>query len=224
MCITDNRRSVVSGYRKVDWGTFVIAAVRGTLEHKTLDSAFISLGGQSAGITLRVFAPLSALNSLQIGATVRLYTFLLVREDVLALYGFASEGDRAMFEQLLAVGGIGPRTALAMLSAMSAQALAEAILTEDVARLTHVPGVGKKTAARLVLELRPVMEKLAGTPAGVPGVAPAATTQRAQVLEALTGLGYTPSEASAALRALPEDAQGSLEDLILRALRSLARE
>jgi Holliday junction DNA helicase RuvA len=202
----------------------MIAAVRGTLEHKTLDSALIALGGPAGGVTLRVFAPLSTLNSLEVGATVRLYTYLLVREDVLALYGFATEGDRAMFEQLLAVGGIGPRTALAMLSAMSAQALAEAILTEDVARLTHVPGVGKKTAARLVLELRPAMEKLAGTPAGVPGVTPAATSQRAQVLEALTGLGYTPTEASAALRALPEDAAGSLEDLILQALRSLARE
>lgn len=201
----------------------MIAAVQGTLAHKTLDSALIALGGPAGGVTLRVYAPLSTLNSLEVGARVQLHTYLLVREDVLALYGFSSEGDRAMFEQLLAVGGIGPRTALAMLSAMSAQSLAQAILAEDVARLTHVPGVGKKTAARLVLELRPAMEKLGGPPTGASAVGMPAS-QRTQVAEALTGLGYTPSEASAAVRALPENADGSLEDLILQALRSLARE
>jgi Holliday junction DNA helicase RuvA len=198
----------------------MIAAVRGTLEHKTLDSALVAVGG----VTLRVYAPLSTLNTLTVGAQVHLYTYLLVREDILALYGFKSEGDRAMFEQVLAVGGVGPSIALNLLSAMSAQSLAEAILTEDVTRLTHVPRVGKKLAARLVLELRPAMEKLAGVPAGVPAGIATAGSPRAQVMDALTGLGYTPTEAAAAVRALPEDSEGSLEDLILQALRSLARE
>jgi len=198
----------------------MIAAVRGTLEHKTLDSALVAVGG----VTLRVYAPLSTLNTLTVGEQVHLYTYLLVREDVLALYGFKSEGDRAMFEQVLAVGGVGPSIALNLLSAMSAQSLAEAILTEDVMRLTHVPRVGKKLAARLVLELRPSMEKLAGVPAGVPAGIATAGSPRAQVMDALTGLGYTPTEAAAAVRTLSETAEGSLEDLILQALRSLARE
>jgi Holliday junction DNA helicase RuvA len=201
----------------------LIAAVRGVLEHKTLDSAFITIGGAAGGVTLRVYAPLSTLNSLAVGEQVRLHTYLLVREDILALYGFKSEGDRAMFEQVLAVGGVGPSIALNLLSAMSAQSLAEAIITEDVARLTHVPRVGKKLAARLVLELRPAMEKLGGVPVGIP-VGVMAGSPRAQVVEALTGLGYTPTEAAAAVRALPENAEGSLEDLILHALRSLAHE
>lgn len=197
----------------------MIAAIRGTLEAKSLDSAYVQVGG----VTLRVYAPLSALANLAEGEQIHLHTYLLVREDVLALYGFASTDDRNLFEQLLAVGGVGPRIAVGLLSAMSASAFHEAVLTEDVQRLTLAPGVGKKLAARLVLELRPRFEKLAppGT-YGQPGATPGAT--RAAVVEALTNLGYAPAEAAAAVRALPEGATGSLEDLIMQALRSLARE
>ncbi len=197
----------------------MIAAVRGTLEAKTLDSAYVSVGG----VTLRIFAPLSTLANLNVGEPVHLHTYLLVREDVLALYGFATPGDREIFEQLLAVGGVGPRIAVALLSTLSAGALQEAVVNDDVQRLTLAPGVGKKLASRLVLELRPRFEKLA--PAGIAGQpgAPAGAT-RAAVIEALTNLGYPPSEATAAARSLPEGASGSLEDLILLALRSLARE
>ncbi len=198
----------------------MIAGVRGTLEAKTLDSAFITVGG----VTLRVFAPLSVLSTVNPGDEVALQTYLLVREDVLALYGFKSAEDRDLFEQLLLVGGVGPRIALALLSSMSAQTFREAILAEDVVRLTAAPGVGKKLAGRLVLELRPRFEK-AGF-AGIPVVAGGTATGniRAQVMEALTGLGYTPSESAAAVRTLPEDATGNLEDLIFQALRSLAKE
>jgi Holliday junction DNA helicase RuvA len=199
----------------------VIAAVRGALEHKTLDSALITVGG----VTLRVYCPLSTLSKLDVGETVRLHTYLLVREDALTLYGFSAEGDRATFEQLIGITGVGPRTALALLSTMSTQALRDAILSEDVTRLTLAPGVGRKLASRLILELRPQMEKLVFGPAapGQPGDG-AAPSPRGQVLEALTSLGYSPSDAAAAVRALPEDATGSLEDLILQALRSLAKE
>jgi holliday junction DNA helicase RuvA len=198
----------------------MIAGVRGTLEAKTLDSAFISVGG----VTLRVFAPLSVLSAYNAGDEVALQTYLLVREDVLALYGFKTAEDRDLFEQLLLVGGVGPRIALALLSSMSAQTFREAVLAEDLVRLTAAPGVGKKLAGRLVLELRPRFEK-AGF-ASIPVAAGSAATGnvRAQVMEALTGLGYTPSESAAAVRTLPEDATGSLEDLIFQALRSLARE
>lgn len=198
----------------------MIAAVRGTLEAKTLDSAFLTVGG----VTLRVFAPLGVLARLEVGATVHLHTYLLVREDALALYGFATAEDRDMFEQLLSVGGVGPRVGLALLSGLTAQQLYEAVLTEDVTRLTQAPGVGRKLAARLVLELRARFEKMAP----LSGVASAAPTSpgnmRAQVIEALTGLGYTPAQAAAAVRTLPDDATGTLEDLLMRALRNLATE
>lgn len=197
----------------------MIAAVRGTLADKSLDSAYVEV----AGVTLRVYAPLSTLSGLTIGETVRLHTYLLVREDVLALYGFSSADDRELFEQLLAVGGVGPRTAVALLSAMSANAFREAILNEDLQRLTLAPGVGKKLAARLVLELRPKFEKMAPLGAiGQPGTGSGAT--RAAIVEALTNLGYPPNEAVAAARGVPDNASGNLEDLILLALRSLARD
>jgi len=199
----------------------VIAAVRGALEHKTLDSALVSVGG----VTLRVLCPLSTLSKLDIGENVHLHTYLLVREDALTLYGFSAEADRATFEQLIGITGVGPRTALALLSTMSTQTLRDAILSEDVTRLTLAPGVGRKLASRLILELRPQMEKLVFGPTA-PGQAGdgATPSPRGQVLEALTSLGYSPSDAAAAVRALPEDATGSLEDLILQALRSLAKE
>ena len=145
-----------------------------------------------------------------------------MREDALALYGFESSDDRDLFEQLLGVGGVGPRIGLALLSSMSAQTFREAVLAEDVTRLTVAPGVGRKLASRLVLELRPRFEK-AGF-GGAPILAGGSANVRAQVLEALTGLGYPAGDAAAAVRTLPEDASGNLEDLIMQALRALARE
>jgi Holliday junction DNA helicase RuvA len=196
----------------------MIAAVRGILEAKSLDSAYILV----SGITLRIYAPIGTLGRLSVGDTAHLHTYLLVREDALALYGFASATDRDIFEILLGVGGVGPRSALALLSALPADDLREAILTEDVNRLTVAPGVGKKMAARLVLELRPRMEKLGPLAPSAPGTTPAPT--RAAVVDALTNLGYPPAEAAAAARTLPDNASGTLEELIMRALRSLARE
>ena len=196
----------------------MIAAVRGIVEAKSLDSAYVEI----SGVTLRVYAPLGTLAKLAVGASAHLHTYLLVREDALSLYGFEVSTDRDIFEMLLAVGGVGPRSALALLSALPADDLREAILTEDVNRLTIAPGVGKKMAARLVLELRPRFEKLGPLTPSAPG-APA-TPSRAAVVEALTNLGYPPAEAAAAARTLPEHVTGTLEELIMRALRSLARE
>ncbi|MGH2485080.1 MAG: Holliday junction branch migration protein RuvA [Ktedonobacterales bacterium] len=201
----------------------MIAAVRGALDGKTLDSALVNVGG----VTLRVYAPLTTLAKLNVGEMVSLATFLLVREDVMALYGFATPEDRDMFEQLLSVGGVGPRVGLAMLSALNSSQLYEAVLAEDVTRLTMAPGVGTKLAARLVLELRPRFEKLSPVGgAGIGGMRGIVTpgNVRAQVIEALTGLGYSTQQAAAAVRTLPEDASGNIEDLIMRALRYLASE
>jgi Holliday junction DNA helicase RuvA len=198
----------------------MIAAVRGMLAGKTLDSALITIGG----VTLRVYAPLSVLAELRVGEEVALHTHFLVREDALSLYGFLTSDDRDLFEQLLAVGGVGPRIGLALLSNMYAHAFREAFVSEDVQRITLAPGVGKKLASRLVLELRPRFEKQGVTGSTASAGPITAGGARAQVLEALTSLGYTPAEASAAIRTLPEDATGSVEELIFRALRSLAKE
>jgi Holliday junction DNA helicase RuvA len=198
----------------------LIAAVRGTLEGKTLDSALIAVGG----VTLRVLAPLTTLSRLTVGEPVARHTYLLVREDVLALYGFATAEDREMFEQLLSVGGVGPRIGLALLSGLNAQALYEAVLNEDFDRLTMAPGVGKKLAQRLCLELRPRFEKMSPLRGSVAVVSGGPSNVRAQVIEALTGLGYTTVQATAAVRTLPEAANGNLEDLIMLALRNLAPE
>jgi len=201
----------------------MIAAVRGTLDGKTLDSALVTVSG---GVTLRVLAPLSTLAQLTVGEQVHLHTHLFVREDALTLYGFATPGDREMFEHLIQVGGVGPRIALAMLSANSAEAIREAVLSEDVTRLSLTPGVGKKLAARLVLELRPRFEKLSPFPvAGAPAAAVASPGSiRAQAIEALTALGYPTPQAAAAVRAVPDGAVSSVEDVIMHALRNLARE
>jgi holliday junction DNA helicase RuvA len=199
----------------------MIAAVRGILEGKTIDSALVSIGG----ITLRILSPLTTLSKLTVGETVNLQTLLYVREDAITLFGFATTEDRETFEQLLAVGGVGPRIALALLSALSSHGLREAVLNEDVVRLTMAPGVGKKLAARLILELRPRFERLGlGIGGALGGAAVAGPGNvRGQVAEALTGLGYSPAEAAAAARNLPTESDESLEDLILRALRFMAR-
>lgn len=199
----------------------MIAAVRGTVEGKSLDSIFVAVGG----VTLRVLAPITTIGRVETGQPAHLYTYLLVRQDALTLYGFTSADERDTFEQLLSVGGVGPQMGLALIGALGAAGLREAVLGDDVDRLTTAPRVGKKLAARMVLELRPRFEKLGLTlPAGAGAGSGAVASARAQVVEALTGLGYTPAQATAAVRSLPADAQGSVEDLILRALRALGPE
>ena len=198
----------------------MIAAVRGTLAEKSLDSAFITVGG----VTLRILTPFTALTDLTPGEVVTLHTYLLVREDLLALYGFATPDDRDMFERLLGVGGVGPRIALALLSGMHAQQLYEAVLTEDLDRLSMAPGVGRKLAARLVLELRPKFEKLSPISGAAAGGRGGAGNARAQVIEALTGLGYSAAQAANAVRGLTDEGGADLSDMIARALRNLAQE
>jgi holliday junction DNA helicase RuvA len=198
----------------------MIVAVHGALAGKTIDSALITVGG----VTLRVLAPLSALSPLQVGDDVTLHTSFQVREDALTLYGFTTADDRDLFEQLLTVNGVGPRVGLGVLGVMSGAAFREAVMREDATRLTLAPNVGKKLASRIILELKPRFEK-----GPVPEFAPspesgAPTASRADVVAALTSLGYNPVEAAAAARALPDNATGSLEDLIFQALRSLAHE
>ena len=198
----------------------MIVAVRGALAGKTLDSAFITVGG----VTLRVLAPLSALSDLQVGTEVTLHTSFLVREDALTLYGFSTTDDRDIFEQMLTVTGVGPRVGLGILGVMSSMSFRDAVIHEDVTRLTLAPGVGRKLASRIVLELKPRFEKGPVPEFATNSAGETPTASRADVVAALTSLGYNPAEAAAAARALPDNATGSLEDLIFQALRSLAKE
>jgi Holliday junction DNA helicase RuvA len=193
----------------------VIAGVRGTLEATGVDWVVLAVGGFS----VRVSVPASTLTRLPpVGQPVHLLTYLYLREDQIALYGFGTPEERELFEQLIGVTGVGPRLALAILSAASSDVLRQAIASESVETLTRVPGIGRKLASRLILELR---GKLA---APVNGTAPAtARPIEADVLEALVGLGYSPADAQAALRSLPPDRTLDLEEQIRLALRYFAK-
>ncbi len=197
----------------------LIAAISGTVAGKTLDRVYLRVGG----ITFAIAAPLPTLSQLVNGGEAMLFTHLLVREDDLALYGFLSEDERDLFVTLLGVSGVGARLGLAMLSAHAPDALRTAIIQEDFDRLARTPGIGKKTAQRIVLDLKATMLKqMAGKPLPTGGSAPV-SNREADVIDALTGLGYTPAEAAAAFRAIPQSDQMELDEIIVRALRSLAR-
>ena len=197
----------------------MIASIYGVLEASKVGQAIIRVGGFS----VRVFVPMSTLNQLgDIGSEVSLYTHFQVREDGMALYGFAGEEERDAFEQLIAVSGVGPKVALALLSVMDARTLFKAIADEDQQRLALAPGVGKRLAARLVLELKGKLPSLAAL-GGAASAGSASGRIQAEVLEALMGLGYSASEAQAALAKIPQDRAMTLEEQVTFALRSFAR-
>jgi holliday junction DNA helicase RuvA len=144
-----------------------------------------------------------------------------MREDGIALYGFATEADRDAFEQLIAVSGVGPKVALALLSIMDAPTLYKAIADEDQQRLGLARGVGKRLAAQLILALKGKLPTLAAT--GSEGATPAGKIQ-AEVLEALIGLGFSNSEAQAAMGKIPQDQAMTLEQQVTYALRTFSRQ
>ncbi len=199
----------------------MITSIHGILEACRADQAILRVDGFS----LRVFAPSSTLNRLnEPGREVSLYTHFQVREDGMALYGFLNEEDRNAFERLLAVSGVGPKVALALLSAMDAPTLYKAIADEDQQRLGLAPGIGKRLAARLILELKGKLPSL-GALGGAAGMAAGASgTTRAEALEALIGLGYSSAEANAALTKIPPDEAMTLEQQITLALRTFSRQ
>lgn len=156
-----------------------------------------------------------------LGAEVTLHTHLAVREDALTLYGFVDAAARALFTTLLGVTGVGPKLALAALGTLSATGLRRAVVTEDVAALTAVPGLGKKSAQRMILELREKLGALAAD--GIPGASPHSDADpRSEVRQALAGLGYVPSEVAAAMERVNGAPQDSPEELLREALRVLA--
>jgi len=191
----------------------VIAAVEGKLESRGPEGAVVRVGG----ISLLVQTSLSTLGRLGAeGGTVRLFTHLHVREDVLALYGFATQEELRLFELLITVSGVGPKLALAVLSNLSADALRAAIASGNVDLLTHIPGVGKRTAGRLVLDLRGKLGPVAAEAPALP------TAESSELITALSSLGYSAGQIQGAIRSLPADPSLSLEDKIIMALRYLA--
>ncbi len=197
----------------------MIASIHGVLEASRVGQAIIRVGGFS----VRVFVPISTLNQLgDVGSEVSLYTHFQVREDGMALYGFSGAEERDAFEQLIAVSGVGPKVALALLSVMDARTLFKAIADEDQQRLALAPGVGKRLAARLVLELKGKLPSLAAL-GGAAGAGSPSGRIQAEVIEALMGLGYSAAEAQAALAKIPQDRAMTLEEQVTFALRSFAR-
>lgn len=186
----------------------MIAGLDGTLQSRSADGAIVKVGG----VSLQVHVPSSTLASLgAIGEEVHLYTHLHLREDNVTLYGFASTEELDLFRMLIGVSGVGPKAALAMLSAMSSSHLATAIATENVDLLSQVPGVGKKMASRLALELKGKLESV--------WLAAPAVEPNAEVIAVLTSLGYTRSEATSAVATLPDSPELAIEERVRLALQ-----
>ncbi|MBU3694907.1 MAG: Holliday junction branch migration protein RuvA [Rhodocyclaceae bacterium] len=191
----------------------MIGRLRGTLLAKQPPQVLVEAGG----VGYEVDVPMSTLYVLPaLGAEVTLLTHLVVREDAHLLYGFATDRERATFRELLRISGVGPKVALAVLSGLSTDDLARAVAMQDTALLTRVPGIGKKTAERLLLELK---GRLADALPGAGGAVVAGAG--ADVMAALVALGYNEREAAAAVKTLPEGV--SVEEGIRAALKALAR-
>ena len=195
----------------------MIAQLRGTLVEKGIDHVLVDVGG----VGFRVAVSLNTLATLpSVGQTAQLHTQLIVRmnaEDVLLLVGFATSEERAAFDLITSVQGIGPKLAMSILSTLEASELARAVRAGDHARLTRIPGIGKKTAERLVLELR---DKFAATPAPATGKRPLGAPA---VSSALINLGYKPAEADrAAEQAAAAHPGAGVAELVKAALRILA--
>ena len=191
----------------------MIGKLTGTLLEKNPPEVLVDC----AGVGYEVQVPMGTFYNLPaVGERVSLLTQFIVREDAQLLYGFASAPERAAFRQLIKISGIGPRMALGILSGMGVDDLAQAITLQEVGRLVKVPGIGKKTAERLLLELK---GKLGADIASAPH--PASSAAQADILQALLALGYSDKDAAAALKALPADV--GVSDGIKLALKGLAK-
>jgi len=194
----------------------LLAAIEGIVESKQADAALVRVGG---GITLRVYMPGYDLADLPAGETVRLLTHLIVREDDLQLYGFASEWGRRLFESLLGVSGVGPKAALSVLSVLSPQDLASAIVAGDSTAISRAHNVGKRTAERIIVDLQSKLEEEMGglvmPPAGGP-----ATSASDPALAALVSLGFSALEARQALSSEPDDGLTN-DERVRRALQRM---
>ena len=190
----------------------------GRIVGKVVDKNFPQVLVDCHGVGYEVDVPMSTFYPLPAaGQEVALFTHLVVREDAHLLFGFLTLAERAAFRQLLKISGVGPKVALSVLSGLSVDDLAAAVQAGDAGRLTKIPGIGKKTAERLVLELRDKLPKTLGAAR----VEAASGAAGADVLDALLALGYNEREAQAAIKQLPADL--ALADAIRQALKALSR-
>lgn len=184
----------------------MIAFLKGTLAGKTETTAYLDVGGVGYAVGMSQ----SGLEKLpEAGSEVQLHTYLQVSDNGIALYGFRTLEEKALFERLIGVGGVGPKMALAALSIFTPEGLASTIASQDVASIQRIPGVGKKTASRIVLELKGSLDQ------GISGLfgseaAPAEPSQNMQgATEALLSMGFSSAEADLALKGAPEGADES---------------
>ena len=191
----------------------MISRLTGVLADKAPPSVLVDVGG----VGYEVQVPMSTFYNLpDTGAKVTLLTQFIVREDAQLLYGFLTGAERESFRELVKISGVGPRIALGALSGLTANELAQAVASQDTARLTKVPGIGKKTAERLLLELKGKLAPVLNVPAAGAG----GGESHADILQALMALGYSDKEARVALKALPPDV--GVSEGIKQALRALS--
>lgn len=187
----------------------MIASLEGIVATAAPDHLIVVVGG----IGFKVFVPRNTMSARE-GDTIHLETLMIVREDAITLYGFATLPERELFERLLTVSGIGPKIGLAILATMSIEGLRNAVASGQPELLTRVPGIGKKMAEKIVFELK---DKLKGADGIIS--ATAVSDVNKDVLEALVGFGYSIAEAQAALESLPPDTPDTFEERMRRALQ-----
>ncbi|MEA3439337.1 MAG: Holliday junction branch migration protein RuvA [Chloroflexota bacterium] len=188
----------------------MIASLQGRVQDINPDSVILEIGG----IGFLIYIPAPVLDRAQISENIFLYTYLVVREDVLALYGFSTREEREFFELLIGVNGVGPRLALAILSSLSTEAIRRAVFHEQAEVFSSVPGIGMKTAQKILLQLQDRIPVEAGLePVGLISEADS------EVLNALTALGYSVVEAQAALQSIPRDTPEDIETRLRAALQ-----
>ena len=192
----------------------MIASLHGNVTHKDNSSLVIELGG----LGLQVFVPTSLSEQIRVGDRLTLHTYLAVRQDALTLYGFESQESRGIFTQLLTVNGVGPRVAMSILSALEPETIRRAVFHEQADLLSRVPGVGRKTAQKILLQLHDQMKD-------VDGLTPAAAMSDvdAEVMDALLSLGYSVVEAQAATQRIPSGSPEEVSERLRLALTYFAR-
>lgn len=191
----------------------MIASIQGQVITTGKDFAIVVTGG----LGYKVFVPFPTLERIDVGSETFLHTILIVREDSLTLFGFATTPEREIFEILLSISGIGPRTALAMLSTLSLDSLRNAVVSDRSEILTRVPGIGKKSAQKILIELKDKL-KLGLDSAPIASFDDVNT----DVIDALVALGYSIVEAQTAVQSLPKDAPEVVEDRVRLALQYFA--
>jgi Holliday junction DNA helicase RuvA len=201
----------------------MIGRITGTLLEKQAPQILLDV----SGVGYEIQVPMTTLYELpELGSQTTLFTHFVVREDAQLLYGFNRERDRFLFRSLIKVSGVGPKLGLAILSGMDADSFVRSVQQDDVSTLVQLPGVGKKTAERLLIEMRDRLKDWILELDRVPGAQPATAGAReflAEAENALVALGYKPTEASRAVTAANDDSVDSSEELIRRALKSMVK-